>query len=356
MWARGDTVAVFDIIVWPLLVMLSLAVSYLYILALFGLLDRRRRPQPSDNWRTLILIPAHNEEDGIDTSLNALERLEPFGAHEIVVVADNCSDNTAEVVRERGESVLERIDLSNRGKGYALQWAVDKLDVGSFDVVVVIDADTRVEPNMLRAVAASLQYGAGAVQLCNELSVERHTPLAHLQHMANAVENHLFWGGRAKLRLPILLRGTGMAIAAHLLETHPFSGEALAEDTDYSIDLLRNGVWIDFSTDSTVRSAAASSYSQALSQKDRWASGTFQSMRERWWPLVKTGLGRGRGSLRELAWAFLLLSRPFLIYLTVLTMIPAIFADPAMRLWYLGWAAALAMLKRGRRGRGLPTT
>ena len=302
-------------IIFGILTLATVAVVYLYCLGVFGLLFGGRDPRPRRFWRFLVVVPAHDEQAGIADTLLHLKGMDPVGRTDIVVIADNCTDQTAEFARMfDGVQVLERHNDKLRGKGYALEWVFEQLDMSQYDAVAIVDADTWVEPNMAVAMVASMERGYGAVQVSNELAIAQPTPVSHLQHMANAVENRLFWNGRAALHLPVLLRGTGMAIRGDVLRAHPWHTNALAEDTDYAVNLLRAGVRIDFSVASAVHSAATSSYSQCYTQKDRWATGTIRVARRSFWPLLRESIVSGRLYLLELIAGFFLLSRPMMIY------------------------------------------
>ena len=135
-----------------LLTLLSLATAYLWFLALLGMVARRRHPS-APVMRCAILVPAHDEEGGIRDTIASLLRLDDARGSVIYVIADNCSDGTAEVARQFPVEVLERVDPENRGKGYALEWAVEQIELSRFDAVVVIDADTIVGRDLLSAVS-----------------------------------------------------------------------------------------------------------------------------------------------------------------------------------------------------------
>ena len=93
-----------------------------------------------------VLIPAHNEESVISETIKALKSQLNSG-DQLLLVADNCTDNTASIARDQGAEVLERVDPENRGKGYALSFGINHLkDSGNTpEVVIVIDADCIVE-------------------------------------------------------------------------------------------------------------------------------------------------------------------------------------------------------------------
>jgi cellulose synthase/poly-beta-1,6-N-acetylglucosamine synthase-like glycosyltransferase len=167
---------------------------------------------------------------------------------------------------------------------------------------------------MLKAMAESFEAGYGAVQLSYLFTVSQATHLSHLQHLASLSENLMFYRGRSALNLPILLRGSGMAVRADLLKKYPWDSFSITEDVDYAVDLLTHGVQIDFNSNSTVYSAATSTYQQSVTQKTRWASGTIQLVRDKMLRLVSTGILSRSPTMVELGFSLLLLSRPFLIY------------------------------------------
>ena len=156
---------IIDYIDLLLLTSLTVAVLYLFFLAFFGIIRRKKKPGVAKDYRFLILIPAHNEETVISMTLDSLKGMEQTEKADIAVIADNCDDRTAEMARAHGARVLERNDPQNRGKGFALEWAIGQHNLNHYDVVVVVDADTKVESNMLPALAAEFDRGVGAVQL-----------------------------------------------------------------------------------------------------------------------------------------------------------------------------------------------
>lgn len=111
--------------------------------------------------RTFVLIPAHDEAAVLPMTLAHLAS--ELGARDgVVVVADNCSDDTANIARSLGAHVIERTSPDGRGKGFALDFGFDYLarEVRP-DVVIVLDADCQLAPGSLRRLAASADARAG---------------------------------------------------------------------------------------------------------------------------------------------------------------------------------------------------
>src|SRR5215467_306082 len=129
---------------------------------------RKERTSPgaapgSPSHRTAVLIPAHNEGSGILPTIRDVQA--QLGPHDrILVVADNCTDDTAAIVQGAGAEVIVRADLARRGKGYALEFGVRHLGLNPPDVVVIMDADCRLGENALRYLSDSALASGGPVQ------------------------------------------------------------------------------------------------------------------------------------------------------------------------------------------------
>ena len=116
--------------------------------------------------RFAIVVPAHDEERTIDATLRSLLAIDyPSQMYDVVVIADNCDDGTAQVANRPRVQILERNDPHLRGKGYALRWGFDALvSLSRYDAVVVVDADSTASRNFLSVMNDELEAGAEAIQ------------------------------------------------------------------------------------------------------------------------------------------------------------------------------------------------
>ncbi len=137
---------------WPILtvalgVLVVPGTLYLLLLTLAGLCRPvRADAENSFTGRLAIIIPAHDEAAGIARTVdNLLAIARADGAADVYVIADNCSDDTAVIARAHGAQVLERNDLSRRGKGYALDYAFMALATKGFAAFVVSARRTQVD-------------------------------------------------------------------------------------------------------------------------------------------------------------------------------------------------------------------
>lgn len=258
-----------------LLIPPALACGYYLILAVVALLSRPRVPSPGGppQTRFAIVIPAQNEEAGIAAALRSCGELDyPADLVRAIVVADNCTDATAAIARRHGAVVLERQDSDFRGKGHALAWALPQVLADRPDAVVLLDADCAVDPQALRAFAARLAAGQRVVQARVVTANPDASPVSYAAAVGNLLENDLFYAPKDRLGGAVFLRGTGMAFARSVLEIHAWDAFSVAEDSEYTLTLLRAGVAVRWAGEVTVRSDAAASVAQLRVQRRRWAA------------------------------------------------------------------------------------
>jgi len=166
---------------------------------------------------TTVLIPAHNEGAGILPTIRDVQA--QLGPNDrILVVADNCTDDTAAIVQAVGAEVTVRADPARRGKGYALEFGVRHLRLNPPDVVVIMDADCRLGGNALRHLSDSAMASGRPVQsLYLMLAPENAPPGSGPNLFAWRVKNWIRPLGMELLGLPTQLVGTGMAFPLGLL-------------------------------------------------------------------------------------------------------------------------------------------
>jgi hypothetical protein len=300
-----------------------LSCAYYWALAVVALVLRPRAPAPAGppQTRFAVVIPAHNEEAGIGDTLRSCAELDyPPDLYRVVVIADNCTDATADVAR-RGAEVLERHDPDLRGKGHALAWALPLIlppdaDRGGIDAVVLLDADCTMDPHALRSFAARLVAGQRVVQARVQTANPDATPVSYAAAVGNLLENDLFYTAKDRLGGVVFLRGTGMALAAEVLASHPWSAFSLAEDSEYTLTLLRAGVAVRWAGEVTVRSDSPTGLRQLRVQRRRWAAALSTPATS---PAIPGNVGRRLDArLTRLA-----LSRPLVLGATLLAALAA---------------------------------
>ena len=192
----------------------AFAALYLLLLAIAALFARSPEVPSSAASRLVVLVPAHDEEELVGRCVRSLlDQTYPSPLYDVVVIADNCTDDTALVAMSEGAIVLVRDEPTNRGKGQALRWAMDRLLVERPDVAgfVVVDADSVADRGLLAALAARLERGADAVQAeYLSLPEPEMTARDELAAAALLLFHRVRFAGRAALGLPCQLVGNGM--------------------------------------------------------------------------------------------------------------------------------------------------
>jgi 1,2-diacylglycerol 3-beta-glucosyltransferase len=253
--------------------------AYLTAIALAGARGRRATGPPSGGQLHLtVLVPAHDEAASIRSAVAGLFACDyPPDRLRVLVVADNCSDATAELARQAGAEVWERVDPASPGKGQALGWALDRLreEGEQTDAVVIFDADCVPTANLLEGLAASLAAGADAAQARLVISDPEVSTAAALRWGAYTLMNYVRPLGKEALGVSVGLQGTGMAFAGRTLEEIPWTSFSLIEDREYHLQLVEAGRRVRFVGDAEVRTPAPPSRAGADTQETRWDAGNL---------------------------------------------------------------------------------
>jgi cellulose synthase/poly-beta-1,6-N-acetylglucosamine synthase-like glycosyltransferase len=258
-----------------------------------------KRPTGRSTRRFVILVPAHNEESGIHRTLESLRNLDyPPERFDVHVVADNCTDATADVVRRWGFTAHVRTDADSPGKGPALNWLYDRLsECGErFESVLIIDADSTVRPDFLNHIAAALDNGAHVAQAYYGVHDADGSSAAALRSAALACRHHLRPLGRTALGASSGLYGNGMAFDKAVMDGRRWSGH-LVEDAEFQMELLLDGVRVAYVPEAVLEAEMPHTLDSATSQNQRWELGRLQLARRYIPPLVRR-LRRGPTGLR----------------------------------------------------------
>jgi len=304
---------------------------------------------PSRSSRRLrfdIIVPAHNEENGITRTVASLLAIDwPREQFRVLVIADNCSDATAAVARRAGAEVLERQDLTLRGKGYALAHAFGaSIKDGFASAVVVIDADAEVSANLLEAFAARIEEGARAIQanygILNPWSSWRTQLITIAKGAFHIVRSR----AREHLGLSCGVRGNGWCVTHELLRQVPYQYYSLTEDVEFGIALGEAGCRVHYAGEAHANADMAANEKNARSQRQRWEQGRIQLVRATTLPLLRSAVRRRSLLCLDLALDLIVLPLSYVtlnVVLLGLAAAAATFLDPAAKFW-AWWALACA--------------
>jgi cellulose synthase/poly-beta-1,6-N-acetylglucosamine synthase-like glycosyltransferase len=269
------TVAVYGL--YGLLALAALPTLVLLLEVLAALPRARRVPAPPDpSLRVAVLVPAHDEEGGIAATLATIAPQLRDGDR-LVVVADNCNDATADVARAAGADVFERSDSVHLGKSFAVASGVTYLAQNEPDIVIIVDADCRVEAGAIDALrAAAVERPAQAAYVMH--APDGAPPTRRLAELLFLVRNVVRPLGLQRLGVPCLLTGTGMAFPWSLIRGAPLASGSVVEDLQLAIDLAADGTPPRFCGAARVTSVFPTGEPAAVAQQTRWLWGVTRTM------------------------------------------------------------------------------
>jgi len=248
-----------------------------------------------------VLMPAHNEADVIGKTLATLiPQLGP--TDRLIVVADNCTDKTAEIARAAGATVVERTDSVRRGKGYALDYGLNLLSAAPPTAVVIFDADCRVYRGSLQRLAAEAVFQQSPVQAVYLIERPvRPTLKESVSLFSFKVKNLVRPLGLARLGFPCFLTGTGMAFPWEAIAKTDLANGSIVEDMKLGLDLAILGKAPVLCAAVTVLAPIPPCDADAKTQRTRWEHGHLQMIARYCPQLVLAAVSQGRVDLLALA-------------------------------------------------------
>ena len=281
--------------------------AHLSLLALASLFYRQPRGTTDRELRFLVMIPAHNEERVIGHGLEAIMG-DRRPRDRVLVIADRCTDRTVEVARSHGALVLERGPDEPAGRAAARQAGLDHARSLEWDAVVMLDADSVIEPGFFAACERAMASGAPAIQARSE-SLPGRALTAEASVAAFTLQGITLPRGRDRLGAAVRLRGTGMAIRRDVALAHRFRAPA-SEDLFFTLDLLLDGLRCRHVEAARLSSQGASTWGSFGTQKVRYEAGRMAAARA-FLPRLARRAARGDLACLEIAW--FLVSPPFAV-------------------------------------------
>ena len=243
-----------------------------------------------------VVVPAHNEELQIAATVRAILGSDyPPEQRRVLVIADNCTDRTAQAAQAAGALVFERSNLVERGKGQALDWFFRNHQEAydDFAAVAVIDADTLADTNFLAAMAGQfsdpqVMASQGFYGVANPSDSWRTL----LAAAALAVFNHVRPAGQAGLGVSASLKGNGMMMRSELFRRYGWPAHSKVEDLEFYLLLLKDGIRVHYNPTAVVYGEMAVTGGQSAVQRRRWEGGRLAMLRQHAPLLIKRLVSR----------------------------------------------------------------
>lgn len=242
--------------------------------------------------RLAVVVPAHDEAALIGGTVRAiLPQL--LASDRLIVVADNCSDETAAVAGAAGARVIARNDTSRRGKGYALDFGIRHLSDDPPDVVLIVDADCRVGESCIDLLARTCAGTQRPVQALYLMHAPAGAGLTgRIAEFAWILKNRVRPTGLGRLGLPCQLMGTGMAFPWRCIARADLASGHIVEDLKLGLELARDGSPAVFCPQALVTSDFPSSAEGMKSQRTRWEHGYLGVLMQDAPPMIVQSLVR----------------------------------------------------------------
>ena len=233
--------------------------------------------------RFMTIIPAHNEAAVVANLVESLKNQNyPKDLYDIYVIADNCTDNTAEIARNAGAIVFERFDETKKTKGFALQWFLaQKIEENApYDAFCIFDADNIADSNFLTAMNRKLNQGETVVQGYRDIKNPSDNWITAGYAIFYWTMNKFYHLARYNIGLSPLLNGTGFMVKFDIIKPTGWDTKTLTEDIEFSLKNIIEGRRLGWATDAIVYDEQPTGFKQSWSQRTRWTVGHIQCMKE----------------------------------------------------------------------------
>lgn len=324
-----------DIIQYSLVSIFGLLLGYQLLLSLLALKTNKISNYKTEkNRKFAIVLPAHDEAKILSKTLYSLFGLVYHkNLYDVIVVADNCNDKTAQIARDMGAIVLERDEPEKRGKGYALRWGFEKILKGDeeYDAVIVFDSDSLVSGNYLDVMNYYLDNGSKVIQSSDLVLPQPGVWSSETTRIGFLLYNLVKPLGRKTLGFSMGLRGNGMCFKTEVLRDIPWQALSLTEDVEYGLLLQLEGLKIDFTPEAVVWAQMPNNPENAESQRKRWEIGRYPIIKKYAPQLLKAAFKKR--SLSYIDSFINLITPPLVNTLLIVTLISTL----NFLAWAIGW-------------------
>lgn len=268
---------------------------YFFVISVFGWikLKETRGKDVKPQKRFALIASAHNEEAVIAQLVDSLAQIDyPKDLYDIYIIADNCTDNTAQIAKEHGANVFIRFNNVQKGKGYALEWCFDKLFASDkhYDAFCIFDADNLVHKNFLLEMNKQFCKGYKAVQGYIDSKNPFDSWISLSYSIGFWMSNRLYQLPRYHLGISCGLSGTGFGVSTDLIKELGWGATCLTEDLEFTAKLVMNNEKVAFAYDAIIYDEKPLTLAQSWKQRKRWMQGFADCTKRFFIPLMKKAI------------------------------------------------------------------
>ena len=307
---------------------------YQFIISLCSFVKIKEKPLKEDKQhRFMTIIPAHNEEKVVVNLIESLKKLDyPKDLYDIYVIADNCTDKTAEVAKKAGAIVYERFDEAHKTKGHALQWFLaQKIEEDApYDAFCIFDADNIVDENFLKVMNKKLCQGEEVVQGYKDIKNPSDSWVSAGYAIFYWTMHRFYHLARYNIGLSPLMNGTGFMVKFDVIKPQGWNTKTLTEDIEFSLKRIIEGKKLGWARDAIVYDEQPVGFKQSWTQRSRWTVGHMQCLKEYTKPLAEAVV-KNKTVMNFDGLLYMLGTTPMLILTMVLVIVNTVlFATGAM--------------------------
>ncbi len=254
--------------------------------------ERYRKPvyKDSPETRFAVLVPARNESAVIRHTIGKLGALDyPEDRMDVIVIADNCTDNTAALAAEAGAKVYVRSDLTKMSKAHALKWLLDHEDFQNerYDAICIVDADAVLAPDFLRVMDHEIRSGYEIIQgRCGSTNPYDSTTSGFMTVLAS-LQNRLWYLPQATRNRSVVYIGTGVCITMDRIAKTGWNITTLVEDAEFSIQSVLKGGFVRYSDHARYYVEQVTTLRQLWKQQRRWRTGQIDCLKKYLKPILR---------------------------------------------------------------------
>ncbi|WP_102707904.1 glycosyltransferase family 2 protein [Terribacillus saccharophilus] len=247
------------------------------------------------------LIPARNEELVIGQLIESIKNQNyPKEMYDIFVIADNCTDNTAQIARESGAIVAERFNEKMVGKGYALKHMLNIIEMEysskNYDGYFVFDADNLLDENYIFEMNKTFNQGYRVITSYRNSKNYDQNWITSGYALWFLYEAEFLNRPRMFLKTSCAVSGTGFLVNADVFkENGGWVHHLLTEDIEFTVAQIIKGEKIGYCSSAVFYDEQPSTFSQSWKQRLRWAKGFYQVFMK-YGKELSYGMIRGKGN------------------------------------------------------------
>lgn len=264
----------------------TLCYFYQFIYVLVGLFKKSRKYGAIANHRYAVVVSARNESNVIENLIHSVRKQTyPAELVDVYVVADNCSDNTAEIARAAGATVYERFNSKEVGKGYALDWLFKMIDKKhpdkKYDGYIVFDADNVIAPQFIEEMNKIFNNGYRIVTSYRNSKNYGTNWITAGYSLWFLREAKFLNNSRMILGTSCAISGTGFLVSADIIRKNGgWIHHLLTEDIEFTTDSIINGEKIGYCEKAVLYDEQPTTFYQSYLQRLRWSKGFYQVLKK----------------------------------------------------------------------------